>query len=148
MREWLIYYSIFIAAAALIIALAVSKLKVKSPVRLLALILVLIVSPVIISLIVTAYLNPLPEVMVPDLVGRSFSEANAIIENTELNLEIETQAGASYIISNQRPEAGRIVKAGRTIYITLGEKMPQTETPPGSFEAEQFLEEAISNEAE
>lgn len=136
MINWLVYYFIFVAVVSVIIAIVVIKLQLKSPLRLLALIFILIVSPVILSYIVATYFNPLPETMVPDLIGKSLSEAKEITEILDLDLKVEARAGSSEIISNQRPEEGRVVKVGRTVFVTLGKKIPQAEIPISSFEGE------------
>lgn len=136
MREWLIYYLLFIAAVSLIIAAIVLKLKVRSPLRLIILVSILIASPVALSYIVSTYFNPLPETMVPDLVGKSLSEAREITDILNLQLKIDNQVGSSEIVSFQRPEGGRIVKIGRIIYVTIGTSLPQSITETPSFEGE------------
>lgn len=136
MLNWLIYYFIFVAIIAVVVAILLFRLKIKHPVRLLTLISILIVSPVLISYVIIAYFNPLSEIMVPDLVNKNLKEATELVQMLDLNIEVEFRAGESDIVSYQRPEEGRIVKVGRTVYVTLGKVIPQAETSVTSFEGE------------
>lgn len=52
----------------------------------------------------------------PDFKGMSFEQAKDIIK--KLNLKIETE-GSGEEIETQKPEPGRRVKAGDTIYLKL-----------------------------
>ncbi len=136
MLNWLVYYFIFVAIVAAIVAALLFRLKIKHPIRLLILLFILIVSPVVISFFIAVYFNPLPEIMVPDLIGRDLVEAKELVQMLDLNIKVESRAGESDIVSYQRPEEGRIVKVGRTVYVTLGNKIPQTETAVTTFEGE------------
>lgn len=139
MLNWLIYYLIFIAVVLVTIAGLILKLKVRSPYRLIILLIILIVLPVVLSYFIAAYFDPLPETTVPSLVGRSFSEGSQIAEALDLKIKTESQTGNSDIISYQRPEEGRVVKVGRTIFVTLGTRLsdiPEATTPISTFEGE------------
>lgn len=136
MREWFIYYLLFIAAVSLIIAAIVLKLNIRSPLRLIILVSILIASPVALSYVISTYFSPLPETMVPDLVGKNLSEAREITNILNLQLKIDNQIGASETISFQRPEGGRIVKVGRTIFVTIGTTLPQLTSKTSTFEGE------------
>ena len=136
MTSWLGYYFVFVALVSIVIAALIYRMQVRSAGRLTALILILIVSPVLLSYFVSIYFNPLPEIMVPNLTGKSLAEAEEIISTMDLNLQIESQAWATEVITNQRPEGGRIVKAGRTVFLTLGERLPQVETTEEAFDSE------------
>jgi beta-lactam-binding protein with PASTA domain len=141
MKELMFYYFIFLAVACLLVALLVLRLKIKSPVRLIVLICILIITPVVIGVVISTYFNPLPETMVPNLIGKDLEEAIEIAEILDLEIKVETRAGTSEIITYQRPEEGRIVKVGRTVYVALGSYLPQPETKVATFEGEPEINE-------
>ncbi|NQU18224.1 MAG: PASTA domain-containing protein [Candidatus Saganbacteria bacterium] len=148
MLSWLVYYLIFVAVVAVIIALAVMRLHLKSPLRLVILLFVLIISPVVLSFVVATYLQPVSETMVPDLIGKTLSEAQDVAQILDLEIKVEARAGSADFISNQRPEEGRIVKVGRTVFVILGERVPQADTFVSTFEGEVEQEPLLNIEDE
>lgn len=132
MRELLIYYLLFVVVVALAIAILVSRLKIKRPVRFVFFMLLLIASPVLISYLMLTYFSPLPEAAVPDLIGLTQNEAQVRVESLGLKLQVEnTYEEDPDMVTFQRPEAGRMVKVGRPVMVILGRPnvLPLTPTP-------------------
>lgn len=119
MRWMLIFYFAFLIAVAALVGTLIFKLQVKRPLRLMTIILLLVASPMIFSYLMVAYYQPLPETTVPDLTGLTETEAQATLSQYKLNLKVE-QKYEGELITLQHPEAGRAVKQGRTILVTLG----------------------------
>jgi len=119
MRWMLIFYLAFLIAVAALVGSLIFKLQVKRPLRLITIILLLVASPMIFSYLMVAYYQPLPETTVPDLAGLTETEARDTLKQYNLNLKVE-QKYESELITLQHPEAGRTVKQGRTILVTLG----------------------------
>ncbi|HLT58791.1 MAG TPA: Stk1 family PASTA domain-containing Ser/Thr kinase [Limnochordales bacterium] len=66
-----------------------------------------------------------PEVTVPDVVGLTYAEARQLMAARGLLLVIEAERHDRLVpaghILRQNPEGGRIVREGRTIYVTLSQ---------------------------
>ncbi|HEY8418794.1 MAG TPA: PASTA domain-containing protein, partial [Limnochordales bacterium] len=64
-----------------------------------------------------------PEVTVPDVVGLTYAEASALMSQRGLLLVIEAERHDRLVppghIVRQNPEAGRTVRQGRTVHVTL-----------------------------
>jgi len=96
-----------------------------------------------------AYLN-VPEVAVPDLVGRSIAEAQGLARRSRLGVQVAQQSHSSTmaagVVISQDPSAGRAVKINRVIALitSLG---PETAAVPDvrrhSLEEARFMIEQI-----
>jgi len=126
LTTYLNIYLTVIIISALVLGLIILKTK-KPPFSLfLSWILIFIILPIISSYIYTNYFTGLSEVAVPDLAGMPIEIA---VDNVKiLNLRIKSTGTVSETnqpwgcIVTQRPEAGKIVKAGRTIKVILSSK--------------------------
>jgi len=146
MRELLIYYLLFVVVVALAIAILVSRLKIRRPVRFVFFMLLLIASPVLISYLILTYFSPLPEAAVPDLIGLTQNQAQVRVESLGLKLQVEnTYEESPDMVTFQRPEAGRMVKVGRPVMVILGRPnvLPLTPVPAPTPEAKEEEKEPI-----
>jgi len=132
MRILLIFYFLFILILAVLIAYLVSKMQVRHPLRMIIFTLILIASPVILSYIALTYWAPLPETIVPEVIGLSEPEAKMRLEQLGLRLMVENRYQENGPVTFQRPEAGRLVKEGRTVFAIIGkpENIHVTDQPP------------------
>ncbi len=94
------------------------------------------------GLLATVYLSiRSPEIQVPEVVNKSYSDGEATLEKAGLDIrerakryKPDVQPG---IILDQSPRAGEIIKAGQTIAVVVsrgpkdGEQPPPSETPEG-----------------
>jgi len=70
-----------------------------------------------------------PETTVPKVIGMKYTEAESVLENDGFNTVIsDTSYGLDYpagVIFLQKPDAGKVVKEGRTVYLFVsgGEKL-------------------------
>ncbi|KAF0134557.1 MAG: hypothetical protein FD145_575 [Candidatus Saganbacteria bacterium] len=85
-----------------------------------AMILAIISAPVIISYIVLTHFSPLPETVVPYVIGLSEMEAFEKLESIGLICFVEKNYENEDVVSFQRPEAGRVAKEGRAVTIIIG----------------------------
>jgi serine/threonine-protein kinase len=120
---YLSLYLGFLIVASLVISLLVLKLRLPSPKIIISLMVIFILSPLMIGYLYVAYFNSLPETRVPDVTGLPLESARQKIEAAQLKAR---EAGSVYEMKypegqvvSQRPEAGRIVKAGRVINLIL-----------------------------
>lgn len=120
---YLSLYLAFVIAVSLVIALLVLRLKLPSPRFVITLLVVFIISPLVIGYLYVAYMNPLPEVTVPDVTGVAYETAEERLAADGL---VAVQAGSIFapkypegFVVSQRPEAGRSVKAGRRINLMI-----------------------------
>ncbi|MBO8142235.1 MAG: Stk1 family PASTA domain-containing Ser/Thr kinase [Firmicutes bacterium] len=64
-----------------------------------------------------------PEVTVPDVTGLSYADARRVLADSGLMIVIESERHDRQVpaglISRQNPEAGRVVRQGRTVYVTI-----------------------------
>lgn len=93
---------------------------------------------VIIILVVDKVLFPIlihsqETVKMPNLVGKSVSEAERILSNLDLNLakvnELYSEQFESGVVINQTPRAGQTVKKGRDVYLTVSKGTFQVDVP-------------------
>ena len=130
---YLSIYLIFVIAVTLIISLMVLKLKLPSPRLIVALILLFILSPLIVGYFYLSYFDSLPEVVVPDVSGMTFEAAKEKIESLGLQArpagEVYDARHPEGRVASQRPEAGRKVKAGRTVNLMVSSGQRKVATP-------------------
>lgn len=73
------------------------------------------------------------EVKVPNVLGRDFTEAEAMLKHLGFDLEVDSSYEPDekpYVVLRQQPEVGAIVKDGRTLFITVNKaEPPQTSMP-------------------
>lgn len=144
MKSLMIGYLIFIIVIALVIAGLISWLRIKLQKRAIFLILIIIASPVIIGYLILSYFAPIPETVVPDLVGTTEIQAKSRLESAGLSTYVEKRYEGFDIVSFQRPEAGRVVKEGRTVTIIVGSpKTVNYLTPPASQETMTITPESM-----
>jgi len=155
MKILLVGYLLFIMVVALAVAYLVSRLRVRFPARFLVLILIIIASPVIISYLLLSYFYPLPETVVPNILGLPGKDAAQKLEEVGLSVHVEKQYEGQDIVTFQRPEAGRSVKEGRAITIILGRprtinylNRPSQEITPAVTKEEIEVTGQESNEGE
>ncbi len=120
MHNLLIAYFIFLVFAALIILVLISKSQIKKPMRFIVFILFLIALPIVIEYFYLMYFSPLPETIVPDVIGLDERKAVARVERLGLTANVESRGEDSELVTGQRPEPGKVVKIGRVVFITLG----------------------------
>jgi len=132
MRILLTFYFLFIVILAISIAYLVSKIHIRHPLRIVILALILITSPVILSYIALTYWAPLPETIVPEVIGLSEPEAKIRLEQLGLHIKVENRYQEQGLVTFQRPEAGRTVKEGRLVFVIIGkpENIHITDQPP------------------
>lgn len=75
---------------------------------------------------------PSEETKVPYLIGLQTEDAQKILSSCHLKFKIENPGGDR--IGKQRPSAGKIVKHGRTVTLTLVESEPIIEEQPATVE--------------
>lgn len=138
MKTLLIFYLIFVALVALVLSYLVLKLKVKRPLRFLLITLLIISSPVLLSYVFVTYLAPIPEVEIPSVLGKTETEAVKLLRSNRLRGRVETRYSTeeSETVSLQRPEAGRLVKAGRTVFLVIGHPKKFELPKPGEVSPE------------
>lgn len=117
----LIYFIVLIIAAIALLALS-PRFHIKNPVKFFALICAGIAIPIIVGYIFLAYIYPIPQTIVPDVVGLTEKEAITRIERLDLSAKIESRDNSSNLVSSQRPEPGKIVKVGRVVVLSIGKQ--------------------------
>jgi hypothetical protein len=129
MEKALIIYLVFMVLATLGISALLLKMRVRHPLRLIFIILLLIASPVIFSYILLTYFAPLPEAVVPDLMGLSEQQAADSLNKLGLSYKVESRYENENIVTFQRPEPGRLVKRGRTVSLVIGKPVTVSPAP-------------------
>jgi beta-lactam-binding protein with PASTA domain len=135
MKILMVLYLLFIIGVALGIVYLTSKLRVRIPGGLFLIILLVIVSPVLISYFFLSYLAPLPETIVPDLYGLPEKEARQSLDEAGLQIHIEKKYEGDDEVTFQRPEPGRKVREGRAVTIIVGNPKAVNYLPLTSTEA-------------
>jgi beta-lactam-binding protein with PASTA domain len=155
MRLILIIYSVFIIVVAAAVSMLVLKLNVRRPFFIIGMILLLVASPMLISYLAMSYYAPVPETIVPDLIGLRENEAQAKLIEQNLALKIEARYEEAGTISYQRPEAGMTVKEGRVISVIIGKPKtveptpvttPEAQTTPPAIAPEPVIEKEVETE--
>ncbi|WP_344980577.1 PASTA domain-containing protein [Compostibacter hankyongensis] len=71
---------------------------------------------------------------VPKVTGQQGAEASRLLGSLDFNVVVQdsayTDTAAPLTVLRQTPEAGFVVKVGRTVYLTLNKKMPPTTAMP------------------
>jgi len=129
MEKALIIYLVFMVLVTLGISALLLKMRVRYPLRLILIILLLIASPVIFSYIILTYFAPLPEAVVPDLMGLTEQEAADSLNKLGLSYKVESRYENENAVTFQRPEAGRLVKRGRTVSLVIGKPVTISPVP-------------------
>ena len=123
MLEFFIYYLFFAIIVAVIIGFVVLNLRAPSLRTMLVVIFVVLFLPLLGGYIYMMYLAPLPEAAVPDLVGVEFEEGLSRLEEVDLRGRLGGRVFERYVpegrVVSQRPEAGRVVKKGRTVNLIV-----------------------------
>lgn len=94
------------------------------------------------------YLAPLPETMVPDVIGLNENDAVARLERMGLTVKIDSRDSASTIVTSQRPEPGKIVKVGRVVFIVFGKSDAEFTLPPSVVVTPGLTPEAATPEVQ
>lgn len=133
MLNMLIGYLVFIIVVSLLVSLLVSRLKRPSP-RLIILLIVLVLGlPFLAGYFYTIYFNSIPDVTMPDLKGLPLTVALEQLKLSQLKGRVggsiaETEITTGAVVS-QRPEAGRLVKVGRTVNLLVSAKVEKVQVP-------------------
>jgi len=144
MHSIMIFYFIFIIVISLILLFLISKSKVKRPMRFIIFIVILITLPVIIQFFFLVYVSPLPETVVPDVVGLEQNEATLRIEKLGLSPRVEARGSQSSIVTGQRPEPGKVVKIGRPVFMNVGMPGNENATPQSVVITPNMSQESVS----
>lgn len=144
MENLTLYFIIASMFMALLGYLIGSKKLYSAPVIFIA---VLVLSlPLIINIIIWIYGSSTPEVVVPNILGYSSSEAVSILKNSGLDGEITTVSfskGIPGIVISQEPQGGKRVKKGRDIKLSISAREPLIQVPDligkSSEEAESII---------
>ncbi|OGC30703.1 hypothetical protein A2311_01830 [candidate division WOR-1 bacterium RIFOXYB2_FULL_48_7] len=121
--NYLIIYFAFIIVASILVSLLVLRLRLPSPRIITGFIILFIISPLLVGYLYLIYFDSLPEVEVPAVTGMIYELAEQKLADIDLQAR---NTGSVYdrkhpegTVISQRPEPGRIVKAGRTINLVV-----------------------------
>jgi serine/threonine-protein kinase len=123
MIQLFIYYLIFLIVFLIIFAAVLTRSKIRRPFRLMVFLSIIIVLPPLVQFLVYTFSQELPTVEVPNLVGMPPAQAQLLL--TELNLSLQIKevipppGMAADIILDQFPEAKSKVKTGKTIFVSV-----------------------------
>jgi serine/threonine-protein kinase len=117
--EFLSLYLFFLIAVSILISFIIIKFRFPAPRIFIPTIIAIIVLPVLIGYLYISYFSSIPEVVVPDLRGKPIESALSELRSLQLRGKyagsvFDKRYPEGYVVS-QRPEQGRLVKAGRTI---------------------------------
>lgn len=119
--DFITYYLVYLIVVSLIGALVVWRFGLPRPSVLLPALAGILFFPALIVYFYSTYFTSIPEVMVPELKGKSLEEAFEQLKQLSLNgrhsgmvYDMKYEEG---MIVSQRPESGRTVKTGRTVYL-------------------------------
>ena len=133
MLNFFIIYFIALLFIILLIGYTVLRSKIKSPLPLIIIISILIILPLIGGYSYLVYFSNLPEVEVPNLRNMSVEQASGILKSIGLHYRANQETYDSNItpgrIVSIFPEAGQIVKEGRTITLTVSQGKHMTIVP-------------------
>lgn len=95
---------------------------------------IIVVLLLLVNWILRGYTHHGEKITVPDVKGKLFDDAEAIIEDADLEVQVLDSAYKAELppnsILDQTPKAGMEVKGGRTIYLTLNAfTVPTVELP-------------------
>jgi serine/threonine-protein kinase len=115
------FYLFFVIAVALVTGFLVWRNLLPLPKIFTPLILAILLLPAPAVYIYGTYLSSIPEVVVPDLTGQPLERAFKLLAELRLQSRhsgqvFDTSFAEGQVVS-QRPEAGRKVKIGRTVYL-------------------------------
>ena len=113
------FYLIFIILVSIVISLLVWKLNIPKPHVFISITMAIILSPLILGYLYTAYFTSIPEATVPDLIGMPLDKANEELGALKLKGRfagtVFNMKHAEGSVVRQRPEGGRRVKVGRVV---------------------------------
>lgn len=114
-------YLVFVIAVALFSGWLIWRGKMPTPKVAIPLILAILLLPAPVVYLYGTYFSSIPEVVVPDLTGQPLERAFRIIADLRLQSRhsgqvFDTSFAEGQVVT-QRPEAGRKVKIGRTVYL-------------------------------
>lgn len=146
MENLTLYFIIASMFMALLGYLIGSKKLYSAPVIFIAVFVLFL--PLIINIIVWIYGSSTPEVVVPNILGYSSSEAVSILKNSGLDGEITTVSfskGIPGIVISQEPQGGKRVKKGRDIKLSISAREPLVQVPNLIGKSSQEAESIILN---
>ncbi|MBU0574564.1 MAG: PASTA domain-containing protein [Candidatus Margulisiibacteriota bacterium] len=133
-KFFIIYFAAVIVLVPLL-SLLVAFLKVKHTLPIIILVAIALTIPPIYGYNKYMRLDTVEETVVPDLVGQRLGNAEAMLEDLGLKAQVtESVMPASNIVKSHHPEAGMLVKRGRTIYIVLEDEVPPRPAEPATNE--------------
>ena len=130
---YIVLYLIFVFIFALLMSWIVLKLGNFSPRGVFILIFLVVVLPSMAGYFYMAYVDSLPETVVPDVKGIALDQAKEKIEAHDLRARLagsvyEMKYPEGYVVS-QRPESGRRVKIGRVVNLMVSSGKRKVTTP-------------------
>lgn len=130
---YIILYLVFVLVFALLMSWIVLKLGKYSPRGIFILIFFVVILPSMAGYFYMAYIDSLPETVVPDVRGLTLERAKEKIEEQDLRARLagsvyEMKYPEGYIVS-QRPEGKRRVKVGRVINLMVSSGKRKVITP-------------------
>jgi len=133
MIKWFTYYLFFLVILSCAMGIYITKVKIVRPFRIITFMILIMVLPFMLQFIIYFFSPQLASVEVPNLVGKTTEEAQKIAINNKLILELkevippgDTPEG---IILEQVPAAGREVKIGKTIFISVSKGQENLKVP-------------------
>jgi len=123
MLEFLIYYLFFVIIISVIVGFVVLNMRSPSLKTILISGFLIFFLPLLAGYFYLMYLSPLPEAVVPDVTRSAYDDGVITLEKTGLKGRLggrvfENSVAEGRIVS-QKPEAGRVVKKGRTVNLIV-----------------------------
>jgi len=119
MKTALFGYLLALILILISLIFAVSKIKIKNPIKFIGFILATSLLPLIAGYLYFISFPAIPETRVPDVIGLDERSGIERIEAFHLKAKIEFRGGSS-VITGQRPSPGDKVKFGRVVNIIVG----------------------------
>ncbi len=141
----LLFYFVFLIFLTVFFVFLLKKFNLKNPVRFAVFLILIISLPVIFAYFYFFTLSPLPETVVPDVVGLNEYEAMDRISKMGLKATIEERGSSSALVTNQRPEPGKIVKTGRVIFISIGKDGDEVPIPSAVVVSPILTQESVGS---
>lgn len=123
LTNYLAFYLVGLIILSLFFGLLILRLRRPALPRLLFFFGFAVVIPLLIGYLYLAYFDTLPEVVVPQVVGKQQQLAWEELELHDLKPRVASQVHDQLLpegeVISQRPEAGRIVKGGRVVNLVI-----------------------------